>query len=93
MEMIRVCGNCENGYIEGDKYCRFCGAPMGTPVYIEENYDTIYGPPPIQRKHRCGKCGYSWMAWDMEYIEKYCEKYCPQCGGEAPVVGGDGKWT
>ena len=88
MEMRKICANCKSHYIEGDKYCRFCGAPMGTPKFIKEDFATIYGPPPVKREHNCLKCGFSWETWEM--ID--AEKYCPQCGGEAPAVGGDDEW-
>ena len=29
-----ICRNCNNPYIEGDRYCRFCGAPMGKAEFI-----------------------------------------------------------
>ena len=54
---IKVCQNCQNTYIEGDKYCRYCGAPMGTPQYINDDFAEIYGPPPMKRTHKCKKCG------------------------------------
>lgn len=75
-----VCENCIQPYIEGDKYCRFCGAPMGKPEYIEDDMQCIYGPPPVERTHICSKCGYSWKTHKM--IDN--ERWCPKCGGEAP---------
>ena len=81
----KVCANCKNAYREGDKYCRYCGAPLGKPDYIEENFACIYGPPPVEREHRCKKCGFTWKTCLM--IDD--EKWCPQCGGEAPAEGGD----
>ncbi len=80
----RVCANCRQTYIEGDKYCRFCGAPMGEPKYIEENFECIYGPPPVRRTHKCSKCGFRWSTEQM--IDR--EKWCPKCGGSAPVSSG-----
>lgn len=76
----KVCANCHQSYIEGDKYCRFCGAPMGTPDYIEEGFACIYGPPPMKRLHKCDQCGYAWETNQM------CdnERFCPKCGGSAP---------
>ena len=88
MNMRKICANCRSGYIEGDKYCRFCGAPMGIPEFIKEDFATIYGPPPVKRTHHCIKCGFTWETWEM--IDD--EKYCPQCGGEAPAVRSDGNW-
>lgn len=78
----KVCANCGNSYREGDKYCRYCGAPMGTPEFIVEEIACIYGPPPVSRTHKCGKCGYTWKTTLM--IDD--EKYCPECGSAAPVV-------
>ena len=89
MNMRKICANCKSGYIEGDRYCRFCGAPMGTPEFVEENFATIYGPPPVKRTHHCIKCGFTWETWEMiDY-----ENYCPQCGGEAPAVRSNDNWT
>ncbi len=81
--MRKVCANCKENYINGDKYCRYCGAPMGKPAYIEEDFACIYGPPPVKRTHTCAKCGYSWETNRM--IDN--ERYCPKCGGSAPASG------
>lgn len=81
--MRKVCANCKNEYIRGDKYCRYCGAPMGKPTYIKENFACIYGPPPIKRTHTCAKCGYSWETYEMVDLERWC----PKCGGSAPATG------
>ena len=78
-----VCANCKNDYNEGDKYCRFCGAPMGKPDFIEEDFSCIYGPPPTERVHKCSRCGYEWTT--IEMVDK--ERYCPKCGGYAPADG------
>ena len=77
----KVCANCKETYIEGDKYCRFCGAPMGEPDYIPENFACIYGPAPVERTHICKKCGNSWKTFDM--VDD--ARWCPKCGGEAPA--------
>ena len=77
-----VCANCKNEYVEGDKYCRYCGAPNGEPGFIKEDFACIYGPPPVARVHTCKKCGYSWKTYEM--IDK--EAFCPKCGGAAPGV-------
>jgi len=82
-----VCANCKKAYVKGDKYCRYCGAPMGKPEYIEEDFGCIYGPPPTKRVHTCAKCGYSWQTYLM--IDD--EKWCPKCGGAAPAPG-EGEW-
>ena len=67
MNMRKICANCKSGYIEGDRYCRFCGAPMGTPEFVEENFATIYGPPPVKRTHHCIKCGFTWETWEAKH--------------------------
>ncbi len=83
--MMKVCANCKKTYIEGDRYCRYCGAPMGKPKFIEENFPLIYGPPPVTRVHTCVKCGYSWETTSM----RDDEEYCPKCGGRAPVTSSE----
>ena len=75
-----VCANCRQAYITGDKYCRYCGAPLGEPEYIPEDLAFIYGPPPTERKHICRNCGHTWTTFLM--IDK--EEFCPECGGSAP---------
>ncbi len=75
-----VCANCKQTYIKGDKYCRYCGAPLGDPVYIQEVFACIYGPEPVERVHNCSRCGYTWTTTQM--IDD--ERYCPKCGGYAP---------
>ena len=86
--MRKVCGNCRNNYRDGDRYCRYCGAPMGSPVYLNVEYGTIYGPPPVKRTHTCGRCGYKWNTNLM--IDR--EQWCPKCGGKAPVTSEDNPW-
>ena len=85
----KVCANCNQPYNPEDRYCRFCGAPMGSPDYIEEDFAAIYGPPPVERIHICEKCGYSWTTNSMiDY-----QRYCPRCGGSAPAeVKEDPEW-
>ena len=57
----KVCANCGNSYRENEKYCRYCGAPMGTPDYIEEEFACIYGPWKttlmIDDEKFCPECG------------------------------------
>ncbi len=79
--MKKVCANCRKTYIDGDKYCRYCGAPMGSPIFIEESFACIYGPRPVIRVHVCDKCGYSWETEEM----MDSQNWCPKCGGPAPV--------
>ena len=79
--MLKVCANCKNDYVEGDRYCRYCGAPMGKPDFIEDFFACIYGPMPETRRHTCEKCGYTWETELM--IDE--ERWCPLCGGAAPA--------
>jgi predicted amidophosphoribosyltransferase len=85
----KVCANCMQEYIEGDRYCRFCGAPMGKPEFIDDDFACIYGPMPTERLHQCQKCGYQWKTVLM--IDK--ERWCPKCGGFAPVSGEQNIWN
>ena len=71
-----VCPNCGSSWIEGDKYCRYCGAPMDQPDFREVVIGCIYGPKPVTRRHVCSSCQYSWTTDLM--IDK--ERYCPLCG-------------
>ena len=80
-----VCANCKQRYREGDQYCRYCGAPMGTPDYIDIDFACIYGPPPVRRIHTCEACGFSWET----VLMLDGERWCPRCGGAAPVTGSD----
>ncbi len=72
----KICMNCQNTWREGDKYCRYCGAPMNQPGYKVREFYIIYGPMPVRRKHKCEKCGFTWENTLM--IDK--ERYCPHCG-------------
>ncbi len=84
----KICANCSGPYREGDKYCRYCGAPMGKPKVIDDDFACIYGPPPAKRTHVCSKCGNTWETSLM--IDN--EEYCPVCGGPAPVTKSSAKW-
>ncbi len=86
--MRKVCANCGETYVEGDRYCRYCGAPMGEPRYIEEEFQLIYGPMPVDRVHTCANCGYTWTTRLM--IDR--ELFCPKCGGPAPGEEKDRKF-
>ena len=77
----KVCANCKNDYTEGDRYCKYCGAPLGKPDYIHAIRPPLYGPPPAMRFHECPNCGYVWKTYVM--IDKEC--YCPKCGSLAPA--------
>ena len=43
---ITICRNCSHEYTEGDTYCRYCGAPLGEPWKVREDFEVIYGPEP-----------------------------------------------
>ena len=77
-----VCANCKGEYNQGDKYCRYCGAPLGDPVFINDGFPVLYGPMPETREHKCEKCGYTWRTTLM--LDR--EKFCPLCGGAAPYT-------
>lgn len=79
---IKRCPNCHGHWIEGDKYCRYCGARKDQPSFIDIPAACIYGPPPRERQHTCTKCGYTWKTRQM--VDD--ERWCPHCGGEAPVT-------
>ena len=81
----KVCANCKNDYIEGDKYCKYCGAPLGKPDYTQAIRAPLYGPPPAMRFHECPNCGYVWNTYVM--IDK--GRYCPKCGTLAPASKDD----
>lgn len=76
------CGNCHSWLKDGDKYCRICGTKVGDGKYepFQNIIQCIYGPMPVERTHKCRKCGYTWTTIQM--IDR--EYYCPQCGGKAP---------
>lgn len=77
----KVCANCKSDWREGDKYCRHCGAPLDQPGYIVKEFYTIYGPRPIERKHICTACGYTWKTCLM--VDN--ENYCPKCGSKVLI--------
>lgn len=52
----------------------------GKAEYIEETFACIYGPPPMERLHKCNNCGYAWETHKM--IDE--ERFCPKCGDSAP---------
>ncbi len=91
-----VCRNCKGSYFKGDKYCRFCGAPMGKPEYIEEIILILYGPPPPKRVYTCAKCGYSWENYgrldDIIKGRSHSVNYCPNCGGDTPKLTSEEDW-
>ena len=80
--MIEVCPNCGKEYWPDSKYCRYCGAKYDEPEVRPEVIATIYGPPPVEREHRCTGCGYTWRTCAM--LDR--ERYCPRCGCPASVT-------
>ena len=44
--ITHICRNCSHEYTEGDRYCRYCGAPLGEPWKVQEVFEDIYGPEP-----------------------------------------------
>ncbi len=79
--MVKLCGNCKNTWREGDKYCRYCGAPLNNPTYKLREFYTMYGPLPVRRKHSCPDCGFVWTATLMSDNERYC----PKCGAAVSI--------
>lgn len=79
---LAQCGHCHAYLKPDDKYCRQCGTKVGDGAYepYQDLMETIYGPPPIERRHICQNCGNTWTVCAM--IDS--EKYCPKCGGSAP---------
>ncbi|MBR6955173.1 MAG: hypothetical protein IKH77_09110 [Clostridia bacterium] len=79
---MMICGNCGHDWREGDRYCRLCGAPMGNPKIVPDApMECIYGPRPIDRRHVCARCGFTWTT--LEMLDR--EQFCPKCGGKAPA--------
>ena len=83
-----ICANCKNHYIKGDKYCRYCGAPNGSPRYIDDMIACIYGPP-FKSTHKCEKCGFTWK---NSGLGADGQNWCPECGGKAPAEYSDDLW-
>ena len=77
----KICGNCKNEWRDGDKYCRYCGAPMDHPEYRVKGFYPLYGPGLVRRRHSCRKCGYTWETVAMVHEEKYC----PECGARVII--------
>lgn len=70
-----------------DRYCRLCGASVveGThnPMIIDWSYGpTGYDFPPVEKKHICYSCGFTYYTWQRH--DSY--KFCPKCGGRAPAL-------
>ena len=102
------CGHCHE-YIGEDRYCRYCGTKRGQGEYKPylDLMQCIYGPMPIERTHKCTRCGNEYTVVSMLDNERYCplcggkttiistEKDTPECGGGAPPlpdIGGFDLW-
>ena len=89
------CGHCHE-YIGEDLYCRYCGTKRGQGEYKPylDVIQVIYGPMPVERTHKCKKCGNSYSVASM--VDS--ERYCPLCGGETIITSSkdefswDGGW-
>ena len=69
------CGNCHSMLSAKDKYCRYCGTPVGEgkfQPYKNETY-CVYGPP-VKELWHCPDCGYAWRSTVMGGDNP---KYCP----------------
>ncbi len=77
------CGHC-HAFIGQDEYCRYCGTKKGDGEFLPYNDEVqcVYGPPPIERIHKCENCGYKWSARMM--IDD--QRYCPKCGSRVKVT-------
>lgn len=72
------CGNCHSLLGKKDKYCRYCGTPVGEgkfKPYENETY-CVYGPP-IKELWRCPKCGHKWRSTVLGGDNP---EFCPRCG-------------
>lgn len=72
------CGNC-HAYLGTDKFCRYCGTKAGEGAFEPYmNYEQcVYGPPPVEREHKCPDCGFNWKTHMM--VDN--QQFCPECGG------------
>ena len=83
------CGRCGK-YLGDDRYCRVCGTKRGIGKYEPdmECMECIYGPEPIDRTHKCKKCGNKYTVALM--VDN--ERYCPRCGGETVIISQENMW-
>lgn len=86
-DKLKYCSNCEHVIPPQDKYCRYCGVSSEYAEYrpSPDSIMCIYGPPPIQRVHKCQNCEFTWTT--MRMIDN--ETHCPHCGGPAPAMNAD----
>lgn len=77
------CSNCGYEIEENDNYCKSCGTKSDKVMKkpFQDNIQMVYGPPPVERFHKCQKCGYSWNNYKM--IDT--DKYCPACGDNESI--------
>ena len=72
------CGNCHSHLNLKDKYCRYCGTPVGEGAFEPYKNETycVYGPP-VKELWCCPDCGYKWRSVVMGGDHA---KFCPICG-------------
>ena len=82
------CGNCHSILEDDDKYCRYCGTPRGEGAFLPyKNIVMCIYAPPIETKHKCKKCGYSWVT---NALGRDRAEYCPRCRGKLKSKYKDG---
>jgi uncharacterized paraquat-inducible protein A len=72
------CGNCHSKLRARDKYCRYCGTPVGEgdfKPYLNMTY-CVYGPP-IKNLWQCPECGYAWRSIVLGGDHP---RFCPRYG-------------
>lgn len=74
------CGNCHADMEDGDRFCRYCGTPRGEGAFLPYNNEVlcIYAPP-METRHKCKKCGYSWVRSRLGVDNA---EFCPKCRGK-----------
>ncbi len=85
------CGNCHK-YSGDQAFCPYCGTKSGEGAYEpypDDSMQCVYGPPPVERTHKCESCGYEYTTCRM--IDD--ERYCPKCGsGKVTITSDEGRW-
>ena len=78
------CGHCGRYLSPEERYCPHCGTKRGEGTFspCKNLMPCIYGPPPVERRKRCTKCGHEWSFYHM--IDD--ENYCPKCRGRAVLI-------
>ncbi len=88
---LEHCLYCDYPPVSSDEvFCRKCGRKLGEGIIKEflpdqDYFQCVYGPPPVNRLHKCENCGFEWNNCYM--ID--CEKFCPVCGSEVSVTETD----